>query len=134
MRVSRGLLNLPGGISDLGRRMAPGRCGEGLRISQILLTVKAGATHDSILFGRNFFLRRRGLTSFPREVPGCLVGTPKHKVALSEYSLMSRLHVHPNKNKTFQFLCGFISEPVPHAERFPSHLLPLGSRSKKLYF
>lgn len=40
-----------------------------------------------------FFLRRRELTSFPREVPGCLVGTPKHKVALSEYSLMSRLHI-----------------------------------------
>jgi len=39
--------------------MASGKREEGLQISQILLIIKAGATHDSVLFGRNFFEREK---------------------------------------------------------------------------
>jgi len=57
--VSLGLLKLPSGLSDVRHHMASGKREEGLQISQILLIIKAGATHDSVLFGRNFFEREK---------------------------------------------------------------------------
>lgn len=127
-RVSLQLLKLPRGISDLRCHMAPCKCGEGLQICQILLMVKTGATHGSIPLGRNFFERERAdFISEGSARPSCgNVLCPKHKVALSEYTLMSRLQVHANKTKIFPFLHNFGSEPVPYAgypaERFPSLL------------
>lgn len=60
--------------------------------------------HMPLVFGRNFYERERvdfisegnALEAFQ----SCLVGSPKHRVALSEYILMTRLQVHLNKTKT----------------------------------